>query len=334
MIAIFEGIDGTGKTTLIKEFLKETDEFILYEPEKPTGYKDKNYCSMATSADKRVHKYEFPQILKGEYEGFMKIGHHLSKNLAMDRFHLSEYVYSRACGNTPDMDILKKMDDYLNVLGAVIILCTAPLHIIARRTGERSDNPVNLLSSIEEYEQLYKQAIGWSALPVIEINTYNHSINECLHKLRRALITRQSWNRYFMDLAFQVRSRSTCARRKVGAVIVKQKSIMSTGYNGSVVGADNCMYLDKCIRTQESIKSGERSEYTMASHAEANAIAQAAKHGINIDGSIMYVTNQPCFTCYKLIMQSGIREVFYRDEYRDPVAEKYLHTFNLKVKRI
>lgn len=334
MIAIFDGIDGTGKTTLIKEFLKITDEFILYEPEKPTGYKDKNYCSMAVSADKRVHKYEFPQILKGEYTGFMKIGHHLSKNLVMDRFHLSEYVYSRACGNTPDMEMLQKMDDYLAELGAIIILCTATIPGMLKRTGSRTDNPTNLFSKLGEYTQLYKQAIEWTQLEVIKLDTYANNVEKCLVKLRRKLIKRQPWDEYFMGLAFQVRSRSTCARRKVGIVITKDKSIVSTGYNGSVTGADNCLYIDKCIRVKENIQSGFRSEFTLASHAEANAIAQAAKHGISLKDSVAYVTNQPCFTCYKLMKQSGVVSVFYRDEYRDPVAEKYLHTLNLEVKRI
>ena len=119
---------------------------------------------------------------------------------------------------------------------------------------------------------------------------------------------RVSWETYFMNIAKEVATRSTCDRKHVGAVIVRDKTILSTGYNGSIKGLPHCddagheMVDGHCIRT---------------SHAEANAIVQAAKNGIKIDGSEIYVTASPCYNCFKLIANSGIKVIFYNELYRD-----------------
>ena len=120
--------------------------------------------------------------------------------------------------------------------------------------------------------------------------------------------TRVSWEKYFMNIAQEVSSRSTCDRKHVGAVIVRGKTILSTGYNGSIKGLEHCddvgheMHNDHCIRTI---------------HAEANAIVQAAKHGINIDHSEIYITASPCFDCFKLIANVGIGKIYFGEFYRD-----------------
>jgi dCMP deaminase len=119
---------------------------------------------------------------------------------------------------------------------------------------------------------------------------------------------RVSWDRYFMNLALQAATRSTCPRKSVGAVIVRDKAILSTGYNGSVRGAPHCteagclMENDHCIRTV---------------HAEANALVQAARHGTRLEGAEIYVTASPCFNCFKLIANAGIQTVYYGNLYRD-----------------
>ena len=119
---------------------------------------------------------------------------------------------------------------------------------------------------------------------------------------------RVSWSDYFMNIAREVATRSTCDRKSVGAVIVRGKTILSTGYNGSIKGAKHCddvgheMVNDHCIRTI---------------HAEANAIVQAAKHGIRIEDSEIYVTASPCYNCFKLIANSGIKIIYYHEFYRD-----------------
>ncbi len=119
---------------------------------------------------------------------------------------------------------------------------------------------------------------------------------------------RPSWDVYFIELAQKVATRSTCPRKQVGAVIIKDKNILSTGYNGSLRGLPHCTEVgcliedDHCVRTI---------------HAEANAIIQAAKHGVEIDGSHIYVTASPCFNCFKLIANSGISKIYFLEFYRD-----------------
>ena len=119
---------------------------------------------------------------------------------------------------------------------------------------------------------------------------------------------RVSWEQYFMQIAEQVASRSTCDRKFVGAVIVREKMILSTGYNGSIRGLPHCeeagheMENGHCIRTV---------------HAEANAIVQAARNGVAIEGADIYVTASPCYYCFKLIANAGIKRVIYKDFYRD-----------------
>lgn len=119
---------------------------------------------------------------------------------------------------------------------------------------------------------------------------------------------RASWDEYFMEIAHVVSTRATCDRRNVGAVIVREKTILSTGYNGSIRGLSHCdevghmMEEDHCVRTV---------------HAEANAIAQAARNGVCIDGAAIYVTASPCWSCFKLIANSGIVRICYGEFYRD-----------------
>ncbi len=120
---------------------------------------------------------------------------------------------------------------------------------------------------------------------------------------------RRDWNRYFMDIARVVASRATCDRKKVGAVIVKDKTILSTGYNGSIRG------LPHCDDVGHDMDEGGHCVRTV--HAEANAIVQAARHGVAIDGATIYVTASPCWNCFKLIANAGIKRVFYMEFYRD-----------------
>lgn len=125
---------------------------------------------------------------------------------------------------------------------------------------------------------------------------------------------RVGWNEYFMSIAEQVATRSTCNRKHIGAVIVRDKTILSTGYNGSLRGAPHCdevghdMENGHCIRTV---------------HAEANAISQAGKHGIAIDQAELYVTASPCLTCFKLVANAGIKAIYYKEFYRDERIKEY-----------
>ena len=130
---------------------------------------------------------------------------------------------------------------------------------------------------------------------------------------------RPSWDEYFFQIAEQVATRSTCMRRQVGAVLVKDKRILSTGYNGAPRGISHCTQVG-CLREEMGIPSGERHELCRALHAEQNAIAQAALHGVKIDGSTLYCTHQPCSLCAKMIINSGIVEVYFDQGYPDELA--------------
>lgn len=141
---------------------------------------------------------------------------------------------------------------------------------------------------------------------------------------------RPTWDEYFMQMAQVVAGRSTCLRRQVGAVIVKDKQILSTGYNGSPSGLSHCAQTG-CLRQKLGIPSGERTEICRAVHAEQNALIQAAKHGVSIDGADIYTTVQPCVLCTKLIINAGIKRVIYAIPYPDSLALEMAKEANLEL---
>ncbi len=134
---------------------------------------------------------------------------------------------------------------------------------------------------------------------------------------------RPSWDVYFLDIAHFVATRSTCLRRHVGAVLVKDKKILATGYNGAPSGLAHCLDIG-CLREQEMIPSGERHELCRALHAEQNAIIQAAVYGVAIKGATLYATNQPCVICSKMIINAGIVRVIYDSGYPDKMSVDFL----------
>lgn len=128
--------------------------------------------------------------------------------------------------------------------------------------------------------------------------------------------TRPSWDKYFMKIAMLVSERSTCLRHHVGAIIVKDRRVITTGYNGAAAGTRDCLELG-CLRNELGIPSGERHEICRAIHAEQNAIIQAAKYGENIEGSTIYCTHSPCIICTKMMVNSGIKRIVTYGEYPD-----------------
>ena len=141
---------------------------------------------------------------------------------------------------------------------------------------------------------------------------------------------RPSWDEYFMRMAELAASRSTCLRRQVGAVIVKDKKILATGYNGAPSGLEHCLDIG-CLRDQLGIPSGERHELCRATHAEQNAIAQAALFGVSIRESTMYSTTHPCILCTKLIINAGIRRIVIKDSYPDKMSRQMLKEAKVKI---
>ncbi len=144
---------------------------------------------------------------------------------------------------------------------------------------------------------------------------------------------RPSWDQYFMDIVELVSRRSTCLRRKVGAVLVRDKRMLATGYNGPPTGIRHCAEVG-CLRDKLGIPSGERHELCRGLHAEQNAIIQAALHGVSTKDSTIYCTNHPCIICSKMIINSGIISVIYKDDYNDDLAEEMLNEAGIKVKKL
>lgn len=142
---------------------------------------------------------------------------------------------------------------------------------------------------------------------------------------------RPNWTEYFMEMAILTAKRSTCLRRQVGAVIVKDKHIIATGYNGAPKGLAHCEELGGCIREKLKVPSGQRHELCRALHAEQNAIIQAATLGQSVEGATIYITHQPCIICSKMIINAGIKEIIVKDGYPDEMAEEILKEAGLKI---
>ena len=143
------------------------------------------------------------------------------------------------------------------------------------------------------------------------------------------------WDVRFMEMADLISSWASCYQenRKIGAVIVKNKRIMTTGYNGAPAGVKTCVERKSCLRRELNIPSGTRQEICYAIHAEENAIIQAAKLGVSIDGATLYCTHQPCSVCAKMIINAGIVRVVYREGYPDDFARQLLSEAGVALER-
>ena len=143
------------------------------------------------------------------------------------------------------------------------------------------------------------------------------------------------WDGRFMQMAYTIAGWSSCFRagRRIGCVIVKDKRIMTTGYNGAPAGIKTCREKGECLRDRLNIPSGTRMETCYAVHAEQNAIVQAAKLGVNIDGATLYCTHQPCSMCCKMIINSGIRRVVYKEGYPDSFTLELFEEAGVKLER-
>ncbi len=144
---------------------------------------------------------------------------------------------------------------------------------------------------------------------------------------------RPGWDDYFIKIAYLVSERSTCLRRKVGAVLVKDKRILATGYNGAPAGIVHCE-VTGCLREKLNVPSGERHELCRGLHAEQNALLQAALYGVSVKGAVLYVTVTPCIICAKMIINAGVKEVVIDGDYPDKMAKEFLKEAGVKVRRI
>lgn len=138
---------------------------------------------------------------------------------------------------------------------------------------------------------------------------------------------------YFGEIADLVSSRSTCLRNQVGAVVVKEAQILSTGYNGAPKGLPHCEDVG-CVRENQGVKPGERHELCRGLHAEQNAVIQAAYHGVSVRGAEVYCTTKPCSICTKILINAGIVEIVYNEEYEDDLATQLIRESGLKIRRV
>ena len=143
--------------------------------------------------------------------------------------------------------------------------------------------------------------------------------------------SRPTWDEYFLSIAELVSKRSTCLRRHVGAVLVKDKRILATGYNGAPSMIAHCSDTG-CVREKLNIPSGERHELCRGLHGEQNAFLQAALHGTSLKGASLYSTTQPCIICAKMIINAGIKEIIIKGAYPDKMARDILHEAKIKVR--
>ncbi len=147
------------------------------------------------------------------------------------------------------------------------------------------------------------------------------------------MVERPDWDHYFMEIAVVVASRSTCMRRQVGSLLVFNKRILATGYNGAPVGLNHCGEVG-CLRQEMQIPSGERHELCRGLHAEQNAIIQAAVHGVAIRDSALYCTHYPCAVCAKMLVNAGVTSLILADNYPDSLAKKIFSEAGIEVRFI
>ena len=146
-------------------------------------------------------------------------------------------------------------------------------------------------------------------------------------------MSRPSWEEYFMRIARVVASRSTCLRRQVGAVLVRDKRLLTTGYNGAPTGLPHCEEVG-CLREKQQIPSGERHELCRGLHAEMNAILQAAIHGVQVAGATLYCTASPCALCAKMLINVGVARIYTDGDYPDELAVELLREAGVKLSKI
>ncbi|ADI03033.1 MAG TPA: cytidine deaminase [Syntrophothermus lipocalidus] len=144
---------------------------------------------------------------------------------------------------------------------------------------------------------------------------------------------RPSWDDYFLELTQVVAKRSTCLRRHVGALLVKDERIIATGYNGAPQGLRHCLEAG-CLREEKGIPSGVRYELCRGVHAEQNAIINAARYGVSTLDSVLYCTDQPCILCARMLINAGIKKVIHQGDFRDEVALQFLEEAGIEVVKV
>lgn len=266
----------------------------------------------------------------------------LAKRVLQKVIFGKNYVIS-SIANPEEINLFKKRNDF------ILIFVDAPLEIRQNRIKDRErekdptkDDDIKKLDAKHSSKSSYEIQIDKCKEMADIILKNGSTIDDLRKKVDKIIkdlnieigIKRPSWDEYFMKLAYLVRERSTCLSRNVGAVIVRDKKILTTGYNGPPRGLKHCNERGGCIRDQLDIPNNQSKEITRAVHAEQNAIAQAASSGVSVEGSTIYCTNFPCFTCIKILINAGIKEIVYHEDYEDPLSKAIIKEAKIKVRKV
>lgn len=237
--------------------------------------------------------------------------------------------------NPAEIIELRKLNDF-HLLGITANRDTLAKRLIERgRSTETSTDEKEILAKIEREFGIGEPESGQQIMKCFEMADYSiinegtfldltKKINHFVGLLRGT--ERPSFDEIFMEIAYAWAKRATCLRRKVGAVIAKDKQQLTAGYNGAPRGLPHCAELGGCLREKLKIPSGQRHELCRGTHAEQNAITQAAKFGINIEGSTLYCNTYPCIICTKMILNAGITKVVYDSNYDDALSKELLES--------
>lgn len=282
-------------------------------------------------------------------DNLIRAGNHLREakgpgalaEVIVKRLEADKHYVIDSIRNPAEVEVLRKLGNF------TLFAITADPQIRFQRIldRKRESDPVTYedfirLEQAEEAENATGQQLTRTA-NLADMQIENNGALEVLHeKLREALVrvstrfSRPNWDEYFMGIARMVAMRSNCVKRKVASVIVKDKRIVSTGYNGTPRGVKNCNE-GGCPRCNSFEVSGKGLAECLCSHAEENSITQAAYHGVPIKGSTLYTTFSPCLMCTKMIINSGIQEVVYSVEYTlDKIPLSLLREAKIKVRQL
>jgi len=281
-------------------------------------------------------------------ENLIRLGNQLRENLGASV--LADRIKSKITSKNAIIDSIRNSAEIAslrNLSHFYLIAVDAPIELRyerakARNRAEHLDSLENFIrwENQEKSHNVNHQNID-ACIALADFKLYNTGQIDELRKDVDAMLLqikqrqRPSWDEYFLKMAFLVAERSTCLRHHVGAIIVKDRHLVTTGYNGAARRIDDCLKLG-CLRNQLKIPSGERHEICRAIHAEQNAIIQAGVHGVTIDGGTLYCTHSPCIICAKMIVNAGIRRVVSCGDYPDNfnLVMELFHQANVQFDKI
>lgn len=312
MIIGITGLNGAGKTTVVeylekKSFLAHSLSDVLRDILRKEG--------KPLTRENLIEKGN--QLREKQGDGIL--GEVILQKLQDNGVH---YVID-SIRHPDEVEALRRREDF------ILVCVDAPTEVrferMLERKRENETNYVDILAFEKEElesEEHHKQQLSATAKMAQIVLVNNKDIEELYAKIDKMLADlykrygaiRPSWDMYFMSIAKAVATRSNCMKRKVASLIVKDKRIISTGYNGTPRGATNCNE-GGCPRCNAFAEGGTQLAECLCSHGEENAIVQAAYHGISIKDSILYTTFSPCLICAKMIINAGIRAVVYNAEY-------------------